>query len=305
MTNDFDWQGLEVFFGEVTSTAARIFARLPQGRLGEGQQLRGVVTGPFCDSSHMLPASCQMRYLGADPQPLAGALVPDPALWAPERPARYRVEVCIERDGQRLGVAERWMGLRHFGPRGRGFYSDGRRTVIRGCDITTWPDGEGTFEVLRENFLHLAPSRPELLDNSALQQAAEQGVPLLPWAPREASATELTTTLRRWADCPAIWSVLLPSTAVERAGAELAAASGNLVLICELSASAELPPWADAAVIQVESPEQAAADARALECPVIMHAPSSAANDFQEARRRCEQLQRLLAPRGHFAGYLV
>jgi hypothetical protein len=92
---------IEILVGDVNDVEAQVYARY-RGPDAEHTDLRGILRGPFCETSRTLPAEFSFRDTGQVGEALA--LVPDPCTWSPELPHVYQVDVEA-RAGDRV-VAE-------------------------------------------------------------------------------------------------------------------------------------------------------------------------------------------------------
>lgn len=101
-----------------------------------GIRLAGSLRGPDCSRATTLPVTVSLLPVAAPLGVAARAVLTEPAPWTPELPNRYRLEARLEgSDG--LDAASRqpfggWIALRRLGRRGRSFWLDGRRFVLRG-----------------------------------------------------------------------------------------------------------------------------------------------------------------------------
>src|SRR5689334_19006876 len=130
MTNDLT--NLDVFYGDLTVAQGYVYARLPRPLDDAGLSLAGYVRGPRCLLAETLPVSTSLVDLGAGPTLLARALIPDPCFWSPDLPAIYDVVVELRRGSETIATERREIGLRALGVRGRCFYLDGKKWVLRG-----------------------------------------------------------------------------------------------------------------------------------------------------------------------------
>lgn len=302
MTND-RLQGVEVFFGDANNAEARIYARLADQTFPSGAQLTGRVVGPSCAYAKTLPAAIRLAPKRA-PQDstatglLSEAIVPDPCFWSAEMPFLYRVEVELQAAGQRLAAAERDLGIRPLGVRGRKLLLEGRPWVIRAVHASQLPDC--ALSAWREADVAMAVDDP---DEALCREASRRGVWLTAWlsGPAERIEAELPR-LSRW---PCLALAVLDSKVELSASAR--AAAMNLPLAQRFGAGEPVAPaeWAAAAICEDDDSSRLAARAASCEKPVLALRRAGRFDDLTAARRICDELQRDLAGRGEFAGYMT
>lgn len=101
-----------------------------------GMRLVGSLRGPDCSRATTLPVTVPLQPVASGRGVAARAVLTEPAPWTPELPNRYRLEARLE-GGDALDESSRqpfggWIALRRLGVRGRSFWLDGRRFVLRG-----------------------------------------------------------------------------------------------------------------------------------------------------------------------------
>lgn len=304
-----EWGAARVFHGDLTSQAAKVYAQLPAGVLEPDQELLGEVHGPFCAGTRTLPARMSLRYLGADPAPLATALIPDPSIWLPELPATYRVHLRVVQQGRTLSETEMPLGLRWFAAQRRSFLENGQRVVVRGGV----PDAENPrdAQAYRDARLHQV-LHEEAVSDALLQEADEAGVPLVVVASADA---DFPATLRRMARHAAVSLVLAPESLVEQLSLDEAlfqAACRNRGGLA-VAAMTERPlpkPWTPPSCkLFAATAHRSDAAWDAAPWPQIVLGRQardpSCGDPVIGVRRACECLQRDNASRGDFAGYLA
>jgi len=81
----------------------------------------------------------------------------------------------------------------------------------------------------------------------------------------------------------------------------------NLILAQRFSPDEPIVPatWAQALLCDTDNPETLAGKVRDCHLPVIALRSAGKLATIEDARRQCDRLQRDLAGRGDFAGYLV
>jgi hypothetical protein len=100
---------VEIFVEDVNDVEARVYARYV-GAASANIVLRGTLRGPYCETTHTLPAKFSFRPTEGAAEALA--LVPDPCTWSPELPHLYQVDVEALQ-GERVVAEYRGMiGLR-------------------------------------------------------------------------------------------------------------------------------------------------------------------------------------------------
>jgi hypothetical protein len=295
---------LSVFFGHASNAEARVYAQW-QGDLAAGisdLMILGMIVGPYSAHARTLPAKMPFRFLGGGDSPLAEAIVPDPCFWTPESPNTYRVNLEVQRQGEVVHRHEQLLGIRPLGVRGRSFYFDSRRWVLRG-------GFSDTLHVITLADLRVADlaTKVSFSDDSAfLATASELGVLLVGQLSGESeNALAHLEELARW---PAVGMVLM-DTALDEATL-VASRPRNVLLgqrlrVDETMTEFQPAQWADFVVGDVDDPALFVTQTKTLHLPVVACRQGGAALSPQDIRTACEQLQQELAPHGDFAGYLV
>lgn len=163
---------LDLFHGETTDALAHIYARLPRAGLPEGCTLTGTLAGPDCRYAKTLTTRVKFADCGPGPTLLARAVLPDPCGWTPELPFLYRANLELRCRGELLASEERIYGIRRLGVRGKSFYWEGKRWVMRGVcldsiDCKTVEDWRETGTAM---FVENAPEE-------LLSEASKTGIP--------------------------------------------------------------------------------------------------------------------------------
>lgn len=135
MMQDFFAGELDLFHGSADPRQARIYARLPNV---PGAKLTGVLRGPQSLLGTTLPTTIPFRDLGSGDTMLAEALLPDPCFWSPEMPALYTAHLELQQGHDCVASLDRTIGIRALGVKGRSFYDQGKRVVLRGASFQ-WP----------------------------------------------------------------------------------------------------------------------------------------------------------------------
>jgi hypothetical protein len=299
------WDGLEVFFGDANNAEARIYARLASKAAPAGAQLSGRVVGPSCAHAQTLSAAIRLTTKRSPPDEstqaadlLAEAIVPDPCFWSPELPFLYRVEVELRQADELLAVAEHTLGIRPLGARGRRLLLEGRPWVVRAVEQTALAPADLNDWRAEDMAMIVEAPGDELCDD-----ASRQGV----WiAARIAgSSPRSAAEFRRLARWPCVAMVILevgaalPETALR--------GPRNVLLAQRFGPGAAIAPaeWADVIVCEDPDPARLAERSAGVALPIIAQQAGRWHDDLSAARRACDELQRSLAGRGEFAGYLV
>jgi hypothetical protein len=294
---------LQLFFGECSTTEARIYAVLPADAALQSCTLTGVVTGPQCVVAHTLDATAtfvsRRPIVEGGPEMLvAEALVNDPCFWSPELPMLYRARVELRRAGEISADAEHWLGIRPLGTRGRRLLFGGttyvlraaRRSRVPDCPLSEWHEAATAMVV-------------DMPDEDLCREASRQGVLLIAWLRN--GDLDLSNVVRRLGRWPAVIAVVFEGDF--KIDADVRRECRNLLIAQYFGPGAAVEPaaWADLAVC--EDPDATTLAARAADCakPVLAMRRASDYSSVQMARDECDRLQAALAGRGDFAGYMV
>lgn len=306
---------LEVFHGQATTAEARFYARL-RATVEPGWQLTGEVVGPFSHRTRCLPATIRfrrpMKLPAAAESPggdlLVEAIVPDPCFWQPEQPFYYGVAVRLVAGETTLAEVRRQLGVRPLGAHGRRFYMQGKPWVLRAVTPGTSVADDDWLDALELGTTLLVAQPPADL----CEQANRHGVLLMATA-ASPSADELVRECRRLALHPAVGLLLLDADAP--CDDACRAAARNLLMGCRLDFARHagpaladaVPAWAQFAVLrwpQEYGPEAYAELAAQLAVPVGVERTPQRFSTLAAAKAGCDSLQRALAGRGEFAGYI-
>ena len=310
-----DGEQIELFCGEANSAEARIYARWnvddrkPQETAR--QKISGQLIGPSCEFSHTLPAKHPFREIdrGDDLQraALAEAIVPDPCFWTPDLPFLYRAQIQAH-GGSEVAEADRIVGIRRLGVRGRSLFFDGKRFVLRAIECKMQNAElksllEHNQDFLRETWTALILKNPV---DEVCEFASRRGLLLvadLTDSNDFARSESLIHSLRRLSQWPAVGIAVLPGNAVvaEQERREVR----NLLLTQFVAATNPVisAPWADLMLIEVGLPNGFSQRIKDLKAPVIALRRISPTVDIEQARSECDILQRDLAPHCDCAGY--
>lgn len=124
------------------------------------------------------------------------APVPSPRLWSPDAPHLYRVRCRLLAQGQMQDEQSFVFGMREFTARGRDFYLNGEKLLIKAAFYEAYYPGTLAF-----------PDKPELIEKE-IRLAKEAGLNLLrPW--RKPQPPSSTSWLIGWGGswlAPSRWS---------------------------------------------------------------------------------------------------
>lgn len=260
--DDADWR-LVLTLGRADEMRAEVLLVATRGAEHAGvavPRLTGSFTGPTRGRDVTLPTSVRLVDVPALARPQVGvgrAVFTEPAYWTPELPNLYRLVARIEEAGVGNGDAagdaaaapceriafDRMIGLRRLGVRGRSFWLDGRRWVVRGiggCRAVFAPDtlrGLSAAAVLDDP------------DEAACAAADRIGVGIVAWlgdGVRPLAPGDAERRLARWANHPAVLLAVVPRTCDPDAVAEIAARSRQVrgTLLLGLEVDGGLPPGA-------------------------------------------------------------
>lgn len=294
--------GLEVFFGDANNAEARVYAQSGTEPLPANCKLTGRVVGPTCEYSRTLSAAIPLiaRRAAAEEAGwlLAEAVMPDPCFWSQELPFLYRAEIELRRGDELLATEHRMFGIRPLGIRKGRLCWESRPWVLRAGDCRELPEQELT--AWRAADLAMLVQDP---GDDLCRQASELGTVLI--AEVSERSERIEKELRRLARWPAVAMALLDRG--ESFDRGMRSAARNLILAARFSEvePGAAPAWADLFVFEHGDADAIAAQSSAISLPVVAHRPAGWRDDLSETRRECDYLQRDLAGRGNFAGYIV
>lgn len=283
----------QVFFGETSPAAGRLYLRVPAGAAISSAS----VTGPRSRYARTLAARVPFHPLGD--RSVWQAIVPDPCFWTPESPYLYDVEVqSVDASGQTRDSSLP-TAFRPLAGAGTQLRLAGHNWVLRGAraasvsdrDISAWHEADLAM---------LAPEPTETL----CREASEIGMLLLADLREIAELEAELARLARWPAVGVAFAANSPDIALSRESApNLLIASPGLesddcrgahLTICDFAS--EFPT--------ILGPEPRR--------PVIVSRPLAEPLSAAGARRACDDLQRDVAERlvernisWRPAGYLV
>jgi hypothetical protein len=296
---------LEIFFGDASNALARVYARLPAADAPPSCRLSGRIAGPTCAYSRTLQAAVPLSAQSAEPDGewlLAEAIVPDPCFWTSELPLLYQVHVELRQAGELLESAERPLGIRPLAARRGRFVWEGRPWVARGASAAALPAAPPAD--WRSADLMMCVEAPS---DELCSEASRLGCVLA--AELSGSDVEIIAEARRLARWPAVAMLLLDSGAPLDASVRQAARNLPLGRLQSVQGGADAD-GADFIVCESPSAGDILACAAGLSSldrprPIVARRNAIWRDSLADARRACDALQRELAGRGDFAGYLV
>ena len=299
---------LDLFYGAASNNLARIYARILGIPGGAEFSLAGFIRGPECEYCKTLPTSTPLGDAGPGDSLLAQASMPDPCFWSPDVPARYRAHVELRRGNDIVESTEREFAVRNFGCRGKSFFLDGRRWVLRGV-MADNPSTED-LPAWREACAAMIVSDPS---DELCREATRQGVVIVPSVSRGETAEANLEQVARLARFGAVHLVLMRSAEIP--GEALRRAAPNLLFGLDVGwdspfLAGRIPsyytfPGADFAFVEVKHFDSFATLVRNSPHPVVAWRPIREPLPLADARAACDLLQRDLAPFGDYAGYVV
>lgn len=293
---------IQVVLGPCDDMRAEVFVRVASS--GTAITLTGSLSGPRCRRAITLPVTAPLVDQGGG---LARAILTEPSFWTPELPNLYRLQVQMS-DGERgAAICDRLVGLRRLGVKGRSFWLDGRRWVVRG----TWCDaGSFAAATLREMAAAAMIADPPA---GILTSADEVGVAILAvlrdTAGRVLDPGQTADRVAAWAAHPSVVAAILPEAmtcaeARDRA-AEVRRLKGTMLLgwvVDGMRPPPEFPAGIDFLVVTLPRggvPEEAW---RSATPRVPLVAWRREADPGGSARSGCDALQAALAAWGLAAG---
>lgn len=287
---------LQLFTGATTDASAQVYARAPLVAPQAGCELSGRIHGPFCKYSTTLSASFELRDQGAGPSVLAKGTVADPCGWTPDLPFLYTVDFEWRTPSGAARIGSKRLAIRRFGARGKSWFLEGQRWVIRGAAQELAPSDslEAWHETCPVCFVDGLPT------DAFLEQAAEAGAMIVPSLRAEQiaeldrlarQATVAACVLETSPDWPADLRRRIPQTLFWEA--------------LPIEAPRTLSAWAQGAFVSLGEDPAAIAPWRELAAPVVACRRIAGAPSLAAARAECDRLQRDLAPYGDWAGYVI
>ena len=293
---------LDLFFGDSNTAEARVYARITGDEQPRGCHLAGRVIGPMCEYSRTLSATipflARRPTAETDASLLAEAIVPDPCFWSQELPFLYWAEVELRRGGEVLEAESRTFSIRPLGVRKARLLWESRPWVLRAADCRAQPGQELAAWRAADLAMLVDDASEELC-----REASRLGVILV--AEIGEGRDDIADELRRLARWPAVAMAVVP--AGQSFDADVRGRVPNLLLAERFPADQPptTSPWADLVICEHADADAIAAQMPLIGRPVIAQRPAGWRDDLAEARRACDHLQRDLAARGDFAGYII
>jgi len=298
---------LRIWYGEVATGQARVYAELPNWPAdGPAASLSGVLEGPFCQTTRTLTARIPFRPQAHAGRLLGEALLPDPCLWNSELPHLYRTDIRLEIEGEETTADQRWFGLRPLGTREKRLYWQDRNWVLRAArpenlslkSLKLWADPSYSTTVLIDDEDGDGGNIQELL-----LELSRQGV--LTVVTLRGGRKRIVERLWQFNALPTVALVVLkPSEPIEDA---LRGIAPNLVLAERFAPGEplETSTWAQVAVCEDDDPARLVQQAATADRPVIALRREGSFASPSQARRQCDLLQRELAGQGEFCGFVI
>ena len=301
----------EIFFGQATPAEARVYVRLEMPGMPSNLTLSGKLSGPFCRYSQTLPLTVPLHVIKGDPKVgllpagdgggpqalLAEVVIPDPCFWMPDLPFIYRVQLELRRGTEIIDKAERVLGVRRLGVRGRDLFFEGKRWVLRGIRVgaTDWPD----LTAWRDAAAVLVVPNPS---DQLCEELSQTGILVV--AELQGTAADIATELARLSRWPAVGVAILKCT--ETLGIEIRRRAPNILLGRRTKPGAAVEAeWAHVALCEASDLARFSGCAQETRLPVIAERRTTQRLPPNAARAECDRLQSDLADVGDFAGYVV
>jgi hypothetical protein len=281
--SDTTQPALQIFHGEANSAAARLYVRIDCCE--PNTCLAGEIIGPFCEYARTLSARIPLVDHGGAPSALAEAIIPDPCFWTPELPFLYRARIELKRGTTSVAEIEQSFGIRRLATSNNHLLFDGQRWVLRAVDRSL--DERAPWDAWRAQSTTCMVRAP---DDALLRDASRFGVLIVAIEDAPARLVELA----RW---PAVGIALFTHQAT--IAPEFVAAAPNLI-VGRLFAPPEpviAAPWSR--IIAADAGEMPDLPMPRVACRFTSH------SDLADARAECDRLQRDLAGRGEYAGYMI
>lgn len=289
---EFD-RNLEVFFGHTSDAVAYVYARLPGLAADGGWQLSGSLTGPVCRYAETLPARSQLVDRGPGASLLAAAAVPEPCFWSPEMPHLYDVAIELRRGENVVATSKRLFGFRNLGAAGSKLIYGAKRWVLRA--VMADEVAAGHLAEWRDSNTAMLVADPS---DALCEEASRVGVMLVAEVMRADRAA-----LQRLARWPAVGIVVLPGNA-----SEISDSGGHNLLLAKRFATGKpitSAPGVGCALVDMEELDDLSPRDASGEMAMIAYRRGGPFATAAEGRAACDRLQRDLAGKGDWSGYIV
>jgi hypothetical protein len=239
---------LELFYGEVSTAAARVYAQLPADASAANVQLAGSVYGPFCLYAHTLPVRFPLVDAGPGKTLLAQTEIQEPCFWSPEMPYLYQTTIELRQAGNVIARTERLAGPRLLTIRSATLEWDREPYRLQGVYRTELSADE-LPDLHDAGTAVLIPSP----DDALCEAASREGVLLLSLL--AGSAERIESELRRLNRWPAAAIAVIDGELPE-ANLRPAARGMLLAQLLRPAGNRSIAPWAQLLV----APDKTAAD---------------------------------------------
>lgn len=290
---------LDVFFGDASEHAARLYARLPRPADGAQWTVEGDVRGPLNARGKTLPATYALTDGGPGETLLGQSVVTDPCFWLPATPSLYEIRVRVLRDGHEVATDLKLLGIRRLGVRDGHLHFGGERWTLHGVS-------RGAVDAASLPVWHAAETAVVVPDpdEALCAAAARQGVVIV--ARLNTGGESWREELRRLAHWASVGFVVLDGPGVEP-DSRIRHLAPNVVLMQPFRAGQEIrpAPWAGAALVEVAAPSAFAAVASGCDLPIVAYRRLQDPRDPASDRALCDQLRNDVAGVHACAGYIV
>ena len=288
---------LQLFHGDATTAAARIYARWNGEEGQSGFTIEGRIVGPQCSLSQTLTAEVSLAMMPDAPSVLAAAILPDPCFWTMRLPAWYQVDLDVYQQGRPVASLQRQLGIRALGADRSSFRWQGKRWVMRGVHIRDSDHVDA--DACREQATTLVVESPS---DALCRTASSRGVLIVAHVAGGRGEIEEVRRLGQW---PAVGMVIADHGCPPSAAALQSVP--NLVWGESFRSDETIvpSPWAQFIVCAVDDPEQFVVQVASCSLPIVAVRDGAPQELLSRRRSSCDQLQRDLAAHGDYAGYVV
>ena len=304
-----------VVLGRADDMRAEVYVRLAGTALRERREhlrITGTLVGPQCERATTLPITVPLTAIpsvaAAGCEPIARAILTEPSYWTPELPNLYRLQAQLMDGTSLLETCDCLVGLRRLGVRGRSFWLESRRFVLRGMAA----DGNH----LEATALHEAGAAAVIVNPTldVCERADRSGVAIAAILPEFPTASfDLVSRLAHiaaWARHPSVVLVVIPRPfeleSVQQLATQAQKMKGTMLLGLEVDGTAPPPRVLPKEIdfLAVCLPPATLPDAQWREhthgIPLVARRPDVLHSAGH--RSDCDQLQAALAAWGMAAG---
>ncbi len=257
----------------------------------------------FC--AHRCLRGFRLGQKGSSNIVLAEAIVPDPCFWTPELPFLYRAELNLQQDEQAASRHTQTIGIRRFGNRGRTFYFDAKRFVLRGVNLNFDDEPtESRLNYMRETWTAAVVAWPT---PQLCELASRRGMMLIADFPTSATQSEqhAIESLHSIAHWPAVLAAIVDTQTASLIKSLSAIRNLTIGQYVDCSQPSIVSEATQIIFAEVNNLKDFAACAATFDRPVVAVRSSGQPAKIEEQRAACDALQRDLASYGDFAGYIV